>query len=86
MNRDELVEAMAEAIWNAQPRATRYSKLAERMKEEPRLQARAALAVAEPVVRADERDECVMRLEFAFFAHGSSLPDYVAAIRAGGKP
>ena len=85
MDREQLVEAMAEVIcvefYSTQRPNTSEFRWGICMEL-----ARATLAVAEPAVRADERAECAMRLEGVPWPHGSSLPDYLAVLRTGGTP
>ena len=68
MDREKLVEAMAEAMSTDQlqrrgQRIVPWADEPEMWKNEQRARARAALAVAEPAVRAGERDEIIALIE-----------------------
>ena len=70
MDREQLVEAMAEELWQSESaratdrrRLVPWSEAGEPIREGWRFMARAALAVAEPAVRAGERDEIIALIE-----------------------
>ena len=86
MDREELVEAMAEELWQSESaratdrrRLVPWSEAGEPIREGWRFMARAALAVAEPAVREDERTEQRTALKgmcpFDRPDHGGLLPE-----------
>lgn len=79
--REALVEAMAEALWR---HALGFSiSDANRFRDYWREKARAALAVAEPAIRADEREACAREADH-YAGHSYSAKHIAAAIRARG--
>ena len=100
MNRDELVERVAEALWQAEHQRNRngkrrtvpWSEVNDDDQDTYRFSARAALAIIEPAVR----EECA-RVALSYpnapdagphEAHGRDMAavGIAAAIRAGAKP
>ena len=92
MTDDELVERMAEALWQAESeraagrrRLIPWEEEGADMQNWWRIGARAALAVAEPVIR----ERCAVKLETMARDHNTRLigtshtPDHACALREG---
>lgn len=94
MDREQLVEAMAEAMSTDQlqrrgQRIVPWADEPEMWKNEQRARARAALAVAEPVVRADERLACLnVAHRWTRGGHSATAHGIILGIeeRTGGTP
>ena len=97
MNRDELVERVAEAMSVDQHarhhlRPVEWADHTNIWRDECRARARAALAIIEPVIRADERDAMAQRAfdqmsdDPAPCGWNDACIHIAAAIRAGAKP
>lgn len=81
MDREELVDAMAEAAWG--PYGGLRS-LTQQQRETALADMKRALAVAEPVVRADERHTIEAAFSHANDWGAEEHDRIIAAIRAGG--
>lgn len=94
MDRDALIEGMAEAMSRDQlerrgQHIVPWSEEIHLWKEEQRARARAALAVAEPVVRADERLACLnVAHRWTRDGHSATAHGIILGIeeRTGGTP
>ena len=94
MDREKLVEAMAEALYaRTRSTSTPWAQLHARFKRRWAHQARAALAVAEPVVRAYEREDCIAIINLRCGASAEYTIErlrsetlHVARSRTGGTP
>ena len=94
MNRDELVERVAEALWQAEHQRNRngkrrtvpWSEVNDDDQDTYRFSARAALAIIEPAIREECAKVCDARYMGDNNREDQEARRCAAAIRAGAKP